>query len=78
MISAGIKSIGDARVENIEAMRRANVVAEMVLIRAPMLSQIDRVVVAADVSFNTELNTSAALYCRNAPCRARRGIVPHD
>jgi len=55
MLRAGIGSLGDSRIENIEAMRHAQFVATMVLIRSPMLSQVDRVVRHADVSFNTEI-----------------------
>lgn len=55
LLAAGASAIGDSRIENIEVMRRAGVVAPMVLIRSPMLSQVDRVVEHADVSLNTEL-----------------------
>lgn len=54
-LRAGVSGIGDSRLENIESMRRAGVAATMTLIRSPMLSQTDRVVASADVSFNTEL-----------------------
>jgi predicted amino acid racemase len=55
LLKAGVSSLGDSRIENIEAMRKAGVPATMTLIRSPMLSQIDRVVGNADISFNTEL-----------------------
>lgn len=54
-LRAGVSGIGDSRIENIESMRRAGVAATMTLIRSPMLSQTERVVAAADVSFNTEI-----------------------
>lgn len=54
LLGAGVSAIGDSRIDNIEAMRRAGVAATMVAIRTPMLSQVDRVVAAADVSLNTE------------------------
>jgi ornithine racemase len=54
-LRAGVNGIGDSRIENIESMRRAGVAATMTLIRSPMLSQTERVVAAADVSFNTEI-----------------------
>ena len=91
MLKAGVTSLGDARIENIETMRRANVMAEMRLIRSPMLSQVDRVVATADVSFNTELDIIGALSAaaRRADCRhgivlmvelgdLREGIMPGD
>lgn len=55
LLRAGVSAIGDSRIENIEAMRRAGITGRMVLIRSPMLSQADRVVANADVSLNTEL-----------------------
>ena len=56
LIRAGVRAIGDSRMENIEAMRLAGVTAPMTLIRSPMLSQAHRVVTGADVSLNTELD----------------------
>jgi predicted amino acid racemase len=55
LLLAGVLDLGDSRIENIEAMRRSGVSAELSLIRSPMLSQAKRVVTSADVSFNTEL-----------------------
>ncbi|MET0727887.1 MAG: alanine/ornithine racemase family PLP-dependent enzyme [Acidimicrobiales bacterium] len=55
LLQAGVSSIGDARIENIEALRRAGVPAVMTLIRSPMPSQVDRVIEHADVSLNTEV-----------------------
>ena len=52
---AGVGGLGDSRIENIEAMRSSHVTARLSLIRSPMLSQAKRVVMSADVSFNTEL-----------------------
>jgi ornithine racemase len=61
LLRAGVTSLGDARIENIEAMRSAGVRSFMVLLRSPMLSQVDRVVASADMSFNTELAVISAL-----------------
>lgn len=55
LLGAGVTSIGDARIENIEAMRRAGVTCEFTLIRSPMISQADRVVASTDISHNTEI-----------------------
>jgi len=54
MLQAGANRLGDSRIENIEAMRRAGVDAPMSLIRSPMVSQVERVVAQADTSFNAE------------------------
>lgn len=56
LLQAGIFSLGDSRIENIEAMRNAAVTTQMMLIRSPMLSQVDRVVTYADMSLNTEMD----------------------
>jgi len=56
LLQAGVRGLGDSRIENIEAMRHGGVQAAMTLIRSPMMSQVDQVVSHADVSFNTELD----------------------
>jgi ornithine racemase len=55
MLRAGAVALGDSRIENIESLRRANVLAPMTLIRSPMMSQAFRVVKSADVSCNTDI-----------------------
>lgn len=61
MLDSGVRELGDARIENIEAMRAAGLDAPMVLIRSPMIGQARRVVSQADRSFNTELDVIDAL-----------------
>ncbi|MFU8878355.1 MAG: alanine/ornithine racemase family PLP-dependent enzyme, partial [Wenzhouxiangellaceae bacterium] len=61
MLRGGASGLGDSRVANIETMRSAGIIAPMTLIRSPMLSEVDRVVRAADTSFNTELVVITAL-----------------
>lgn len=56
MLRGGVSALGDSRIDNIEAMRCDQVAAPMTLIRSPMLSQANRVIRSADVSFNTELS----------------------
>ena len=55
LLKAGVKRLGDSRIENIEALNLAQIPTMMTLIRSPMLSQAKRVVSVADVSFNTEI-----------------------
>ena len=75
LMRAGVQGLGDSRVENLETLCRAGVPAPLTLIRAPMPSQVDRVIACADTSCNTELDVIAALSA--AACRAHRthGIV---
>lgn len=54
-IEAGITRLADSRIENIQKMREAGIAATYVLLRSPMLSQIDQVVEYADITFNTEI-----------------------
>ena len=61
LLESGVKRLADSRIENIEALRLAQVRASMTLIRAPMLSQAKRVVMHADVSCNTEIEVIRAL-----------------
>ncbi len=70
LLQAGVRGLGDSRIENIEAMCRADLLAPLTLIRSPMLSQAAQVVTYADVSFNTELDVISAL--SSAACKAKR------
>ena len=74
MLRAGVRSLGDSRIENIETLRAAGVTAPLTLVRSPMLSQVDRVVAHADVSFNTELDVITALAAAEATGRTH-GVV---
>ena len=75
LLSAGVRGLGDSRIENIEAMRRTQVPASMTLLRAPMLSQAARIVAHADVSFNTGIDTIRALSFAAQATGRRHGVV---
>jgi predicted amino acid racemase len=75
LIEAGIKRLGDSRIENIEAMHLAQVPASMMLIRSPMLSQVQRVVEHADISFNTELEVIRKLSLEARRAGRNHGVV---
>ena len=61
MLRAGVRCLGDSRIENIETMHRARVNGSMTLIRSPMMSQVERVVRYADTSFNSEIDIISKL-----------------
>lgn len=63
MVDAGIRCIGDARIQNL--IRLKDIKAEKVLIRLPMLNEIDLLVEYADISLNSEIETVRAIseYC---------------
>jgi predicted amino acid racemase len=75
LLRGGVSSLGDSRIENLEALRRAEVSASTMLIRSPMLSQADRVVAQADVSFNTELEVISKLSSAAQEARRTHGVV---
>ena len=75
LLQAGVSALGDSRIENIEAMRLARVPASMTLIRSPMLSQAERVVIHADVSLNTELEVIRRLSLEARKLHRSHGVV---
>ena len=75
LLGAHVHALGDSRIENIEAMRRARVPAAMTLIRSPMLSQAERIVMSADVSFNTELDIISKLSSAAREAKRTHGVV---
>jgi predicted amino acid racemase len=75
LLRGGASRLGDSRIENIERMRRAGVAGSMTLIRSPMVSQVDRVVMHADVSFNTELDVIGRLSAAARATKRVHGVV---
>ncbi|MBL6711583.1 MAG: alanine/ornithine racemase family PLP-dependent enzyme [Planctomycetes bacterium] len=75
LLEAGVDTLGDSRIENIETMRHAGVPASMTLIRSPMLSQASRVVKHTDVSFNTELQVISKLSDCAQKAKRTHGVV---
>ncbi len=75
LLKAGVSSLGDSRVENIKTLSRAKLDAQKILIRTPMLSQVDEVVANADISFNTEIEVINALSAASLRVDKTHGIV---
>lgn len=74
-LRAGVRGLGDSRIENIESMRDAQVPSTMTLIRSPMLSQVQQVVEQADISFNTELDVIRQLSSAAQKAKRTHGVV---
>jgi predicted amino acid racemase len=74
-VAAGIGSIGESRIESIEALAASGVTVPMLLIRAPMLSQVERVVAHAAISCNSEPVVLEALARTAARQGVRHGVV---
>ena len=75
LLRAGVSSLGDSRIENIECMRDSGILEQIMLIRSPMISQVDRVVASADISFNTEIDVVAALSIAARRAGKTHGVV---
>jgi len=75
LLRAGVSSLGDSHIENIESMRHTGVRSEMVLIRSPMLSQVSRVVASVDVSLNTEISVIRALSRAASSAGRSHGVI---
>jgi ornithine racemase len=60
MIQGGVKYIADSRIENIQRMKNAEISTQFVLLRTA-LSQAESIVMNADISLNTEVETIADL-----------------
>lgn len=56
MIQGGVKFIADSRIENIQKMKSARIATRFVLLRTA-LSQAESIVINADISLNTEIET---------------------
>lgn len=75
LAQAGVNSLGDSRIENIERMAQARIPTQMTLIRSPMLSQAERVVKHADVSYNTEIEVIRKLSFEAQKADRRHGVI---
>jgi predicted amino acid racemase len=73
--AAGIDSIGDSRIETIEALVAAGITTPMLLIRSPMLSQVERVVAHAGSSCNSEPVVLQALAAAARSQGRRHGVL---
>jgi len=61
MIKSGLKFLGASRLENIQPLIAAGIKAEMMLIRIPMLHEVDSVVKLTNCSLNSEISVMEAL-----------------
>lgn len=75
LLDGGAAGLADSRIENIERMRAAGIDAPLLLLRSPMVSQVDRVVRSADVSCNTELSVLRALSSAATTTAVGHGVV---
>ncbi|MEQ9301905.1 MAG: alanine/ornithine racemase family PLP-dependent enzyme [Cyclobacteriaceae bacterium] len=55
-IKQGIKTLADARIDNLKKMKNAGIKCQFLLLGPPMLSEVEAVVRYADISLNTEID----------------------
>lgn len=75
LLAAGATGLGESRIENVERLRAAGIAAPITLIRSPMPSQVARVVAAADVSLNTEVDVLVGLSAAATTLGRTHGVV---
>ena len=61
MLDGGCVGIGDSRISNLKKLKIANINTSLMLLRLPMLSEIDVVIQYADISLVSEIKTIQAL-----------------
>ncbi len=57
MLDGGVAGLADARINNVVRMRKAGITCPISMIRAPMVSEIEDVILYCDASYNTEMDT---------------------
>lgn len=61
MLDGGSTGLGEARLSNVQRLRKADITCSITLIRTPMLSQVNEVVRLCEASYNTEIVVIAGL-----------------
>ncbi|WP_084355106.1 alanine/ornithine racemase family PLP-dependent enzyme [Primorskyibacter flagellatus] len=61
MLDSGAAGLAEARLSNVQRLRKAGVTCSITLIRTPMLSQVEDVVQVCDASYNTKIAVITAL-----------------
>ncbi|MEZ9595588.1 alanine/ornithine racemase family PLP-dependent enzyme [Shewanella sp. 10N.261.52.F9] len=61
LVNAGAKMLADSRVENIKKIKNSGIMSPIMLIRSPMLSEVEHVIQYCDISLNTELSVIKSL-----------------
>ncbi len=71
MLAGGVAMLGESRLRNVRRLRAAGIDAEVMLLRLPLLSEVDDVVTLTQVSLNSHVQTVQAL----SQAAARRGVT---
>ncbi|MGE5583636.1 MAG: ornithine racemase Orr [Bacillota bacterium] len=73
LIEAGINCLADSRIQNLKKLRRLPITK--MLLRIPMLSEVEEVVRYAQISLNSELKTVEALSAAALKTGKKHGII---
>ena len=75
MLDGGAAGLAEARLSNVKRIRGAGMTCPITLIRTPMLSQADDVVLVCEASYNTEISVIAALAASALRQNTVHGII---
>lgn len=75
MLEGGCSMLADSRVKNLQKLREKQFDVEYMLLRAPMISEVEEVVRCADISLNSEVNTIKALNNAAKKCCTQHKIL---
>lgn len=75
LLAGGIRTLGDARLDNIARLREAGIEAPTLLIRSPAPSEVAPCVELADGSLNADLGVVHALSAEAAQVGKRHGVI---
>lgn len=73
LLKAGVHGLGDSHIETVEAMRHLHSKESILMIRSPMLTQVDRIVSSSTMSCNTEFEV-----IKNLSAAAKKLHLIHD
>ena len=74
-IAAGVTSIGESRIDTIEALHRSPLRVPLLMVRSPMLHEVERVVAHAAISCNSEPLVLQALAAAAQAQGLRHGVL---
>ncbi len=74
-IAAGVPSIGESRIATIEALHRSAIPVPLLMVRSPMLQEVERVVAHAAISCNSEAVVLGALAAAARSQGLRHGVL---
>lgn len=75
MLAGGVAGLSDSRVSNLRRLRSAGLPGQLMLLRLPMLSEVDDVVELADASLNTSPDVIERLGQAAAVTGRRHGVI---